>query len=405
VELFCGIDWGETHHEVAVVDETGRRVARGRVTDDVAGFRALTALLADVTGGESATGVDVALETDRGLLVAALLATGHRVFAINPMAVDRYRDRYSSSGAKSDPGDAMVLANLLRSDRHAHRPIPADSDLVTAIGVLARAHQDATWRRRREANRLRNILREYFPAALAAFGDLTTRTAAVVLAAAPTPAAAAKLTRTRLAALLRQAGRGTLPAEVDRLRATFRAEQLRQPPAVEAAMGHAAVAIVRSIAASSQALRELETALAERFAAHPDAPILATLPGLGPILGAQMLGETGDDPHRFAGAASRRAYCGTSPVTRASGKSRAVLRRHGNRYLANTCRSWAFSALTTSPGARAHYDRRRAAGDRHEAALRNLANKLVGQLDHCLRHHLPWDESVAWPAAPEQRAA
>jgi transposase len=184
--IFCGIDWAERHHDVAVVDETGRVLMTTRISDDLAGFTRLCGLLAEHTGGEF-TAVDVALETDRGLLVAALRAAGHRLFPINPKAVDRYRDRFAVSGAKSDPGDALVLAHLLRTDADRHRPLAADSEQAAAIGVLARAHQDAVWTRARDVNRLRSLLREFFPAALTAFADLSTRTALAVLATAPTP--------------------------------------------------------------------------------------------------------------------------------------------------------------------------------------------------------------------------
>lgn len=165
-------------------------LASRRISDDVAGFTALTRLLAEYAGGETFTPVDVALETDRGLLVAALRAAGHRVWAINPKAVDRYRDRHAVSGAKSDPGDALVLAHLLRTDAERHRPMPEDSEQVAAVAVLARAHQDAVWTQLRDAGRLRSLLREFFPAALAAFPNLAIRTAITVLAAAPTPAGA-----------------------------------------------------------------------------------------------------------------------------------------------------------------------------------------------------------------------
>ena len=141
MEIFCGIDWAEREHEVAVVDQDGRLLARQCINDDLAGFTALTEMLATHTG-TAFTAVDVAIETDRGLLVAALRAAGHRVFAVNPKAVDRYRDRHAVSGAKSDPGDALVLAHLLRTDRDWHRPLPHDSELGQAVSVLARAHQD-----------------------------------------------------------------------------------------------------------------------------------------------------------------------------------------------------------------------------------------------------------------------
>jgi transposase len=405
VKVYCGIDWAESQHDVAVVDEFGQQLTKRRISDDLAGFTALAELLVGVTSADVAdvgvdagfVAVDIAIETDRGLLVAALRAAGHRVWGINPKAVDRYRDRHSGSGAKSDPGDALVLANILRTDAHAHRLLPADSDLVTGIGVLARIHQDLVRRRRAEGNAIRNLLREYFPAALIAFPDLSTATAVLVLSAAPTPAAAAALTHEQLVDLLRQAGRGTLPKQATRLVEIFRTAQLRQPTVVEEAMGQALTAMLVSFAAAGHAVRDLEAALAARLPAHRDVAILASLPAMGTVLLGRLLAEFGDDPDRFADAAARRAYAGTSPVTRASGKKRVVLRRSGNRRLIDTCRTWAFSALTASPGDRAHYDRRRAAHDGHEAALRNLANKLIGQLDYCLRNQVPYREDLAWP--------
>ena len=402
MEIFCGIDWAERHHDIAVVDQTGRLLGRRRISDDLAGFSDLTALLVEHAGeqGEQVTGVPVAIETDRGLLVAALRAVGHPVYAINPKAVDRYRDRHAVSGAKSDPADALVLAHLLRTDRHAHRPLPADTEQAQVVRVLARAHQDAIWARRQDANRLRSLLREFFPAALTAFPDLTTRTALTVLAAAPTPAAAAALTRANLTGLLHAAGRGTRPADAARLADIFAADQLRQSTEVETAMGAAARAIVRTLAAANQSVHELELALADHFEQHPDAEILDSLPGLGLVLGARVLGEYGDDPTRWPDAASRRNYAGTAPITRASGRSRIVLARHiRNKRLADACYLWAFTALTKSPGARAYYDTRRAAGDTHNAALRRLASKLLGQLHHCLTHRQPYDEHHAWPPA------
>ena len=142
-QIFCGIDWAERHHDVAVVDERGQLLGKRRIGDDLAGLSELTALLVEHAGTAEFTPVDIAIETDRGLLVAALRAAGHQVYAINPMAVSRYRDRRSVSGAKSDPGDALVLAELLRTDRHVHRPLPQDSTQAAAVRVLARAHQDA----------------------------------------------------------------------------------------------------------------------------------------------------------------------------------------------------------------------------------------------------------------------
>jgi transposase len=208
LDVFCGIDWAEDHQDVALVDAGGQVLARLRITDDAAGLAALLELLAQ-HGDSRQYPVPAAIETPRGLLVACLRATGRPVYPVNPMPVARYRDRHSVAGRKSDKGDATVLANVLRTDLHAHRPLPADSELAQAVAVLARAQQDAVWERVHAQNKLRSHLREYFPGFLAAFGSarggITRPEARAVLAAAPTPADAARLTRARPAGLLRKA--------------------------------------------------------------------------------------------------------------------------------------------------------------------------------------------------------
>ena len=207
MEVFCGIDWAEDHHDIALAGRDGQLLARRRISDDAAGLAQLLGLLAE-HGDTAGDPVPVAIETPRGLLVACLRATGRAVYPVNPMAVARYRDRHSVAGRKSDHGDAVVLANILRTDSHAHRPLPADTELAQAIAVLARAQQDAVWARTAAHNKLRSHLREYYPGFLAAFaevrGGITRPEARVILAAAPAPAAAAKLTAARLQALLQE---------------------------------------------------------------------------------------------------------------------------------------------------------------------------------------------------------
>ena len=404
-EIFCGVDWAEAHHDVAIIDGDGRLLVKRRIADDLAGFSELCALLAEHTGSEGFVPVDVGIETDRGLLVAALRAAGHVVVPINPKAVSRYRDRHGVSGAKSDPGDALVLAQIMRTDRPAHRVLPDDSEALAALRVLARAHQDAIWARQQISNRLRSLLREFYPGALEAFPTLHSRTALSVLGAAPSPTAAAALSRANLTALIHTAGRGTRPADAERLGAVFAAERLHQLPAVEAAMGQAVATLVATLRAADDAVRALEEALEPSFESHPDAEILDSLPGLGLVLGARVLGEFGDDRSRWPDAASRRNYAGSAPITRASGKSRVVLARHvRNRRLADATYLWAFAALTKSPGARGYYDTRRTAGDSHNKALRRLANKLIGQLHHCLATRERYNEHIAWNP-PQQLAA
>jgi transposase len=399
--VFCGIDWAENHHDIALVDVEGKQVARRRIEDTAEGLRALLELLAE-HGDTVESPVPVAIETGRGLLVACLAATGRDVVVINPMAAARYRERTTVSRSKSDAVDALMLANVLRTDRHAHRPMPKDSDLVRAVAVLARAGQDATWQRQQAANQLRSLLREYFPAALTAFHvkhiGLASAEAMTVLSAAPTPAAATRLTKTRLRSLLIRAGRRrNLDAWVERLHVIFRSDVMRHPAAVEDAYGHAALAVLARLQGAVTAADQLAVATQVVFEQHPHAQIITSFPGVGPLTGARVLAELGDDPMRFDDARALKAYAGAAPVTRASGRAHQVMhRRVKNDRLASAGYNWAFAALTHSPGARRHYDRRRDAGDRHAAALRNLFNRFLGQLFYCLATAQPYDEHVGF---------
>ena len=412
--MFCGIDWAENHHDIAVVDDRGQLVAKRRISNDASGLRLLLELLTE-HGDTAEDPIPVAIETSRGLLVACLRASGRPVYAINPLAVSRYRERHTVARAKSDHADALVLANILRTDMAVHRRLPADTELVQAIAVLARAGQDATWNRMQVANQLRSLLREYFPAALEVFAGtkagLAGADARTVLAAAPTPALAAKLTKPQLRRLLIKAGRQrNIDTWVDRLHTLFRTEQLRQPPRVEAAFGEQARALVMQLDATCRAVEHLAEATEDAFSQHPDAAILTSFPGIGPVTGARVLAEIGDDRTRFADARSLRAYAGSAPVTRASGKSLVIMHRKvKNQRLAAAGYVWTFAALTASPEARAHYDRRRAHGDGHPAALRNLFNRFLSQLHHCLttgEHYCPDKAFTNIPvAAPAVTAA
>ena len=352
----------------------------------------------------------MAIETPRGLLTACLRATGRKVYPINPMAVARYRDRHSIAGRKSDHGDAVVLAGVLRTDRHAHRPLPADTELAQAIAVLARAQQDAVWQRTCAHNKLRSHLREYFPGFLAAFADsrggIMRPEARVILAAAPTPAAAGSSPSPSCGRCCARPGAA--------------AASTPKPPGCVTPSAHRRCASSRSSSRPwaarpwpccatwtppAPAPTTSSTPPTESFNQHPDAGIITSFPGLGPLTGARVLAEIGDDRSRFADAKGLKAYAGAAPITRASGKTMAVLhRRVKNQRLAAAGYNWAFSAITASPGARAHYDRRKTEGDRHAAAQRNLFGRLLGCLHHCLATGQHYDETTAFPATTPAHA-
>lgn len=396
MKVFVGHDWAEAHHDVLVEDGDGRRLGGGRLPDGVEGIGRFHELVAAHT--EEPAEVVVATETDRGLFVAALVAAGYTVLAVNPMSTSRYRERHTTSGAKSDPGDARVLAELARTDGHNHRPVAGDSELAEAVKVLARAHQSLIWTRQRQLNQLRSTLREFYPAALEAFEELGHGDALAVLAIAPTPTLGRQASKPKIASALRRGGRQRRVDErASQIQAALRVDQLEAPPLVSEAMGSTVVALVSIASELTAQIARIEAELVESFDQHPDAVIIRSLPGLGMILGARVLAEFGDDPNRYADAKCRKNYAGTSPITRASGKSHVVLARYArNRHLADACYLWAFATLTSSPGARQFYDQHRAAGDTHHRALRALANRLVGILHGCLRHKSLYDEHTAW---------
>lgn len=407
--LFIGDDWAEDHHDLEIEDEDGRLLARARLPEGLEGITRLHALVAehapdwvDVSPEEIAANVIVGIETDRGPWVTALRAAGYEVFAINPLSAARYRQRHSTSGAKSDAGDAHVLAEIVRLDRDHHRVIAGDSDLADAIKLLARAHQSAVWERTRHVLRMRSALLEYFPAAVQAFEDLAAPDALSVLRRASNPDQAAKLARGQLVAALRSAHRHHIDAKAEALLKILRAPALRQPATLQGAYASVVLGQVTIIAALNTQIAGLQEVMAEHFGRHPDAEIYLSQPGFGLVLAARTLGEFGDDQNRFASSRARKNYSGQSPITRASGKKSVVLARYAtNRRLGAALHLQAFAALGGSPGARAYYDALRQRNIGHHAALRQLANRLVGILHGCLTSGTLYDENTAWPQKHE----
>jgi transposase len=417
--LFVGDDWAEDHHDVEVMDSSGRRLARTRLDEGLAGMARLHALIgehlqdahADVeqTGdpsGDPAGQVLIGIETDRGPWVQALIAAGYRVYAINPLQVARYRERRSVSGAKSDPADAHTLADMVRTDAHQLRPIAGDSDLAEAIKVVARGHKTLIWERTRHTLRLRHALREYFPAALDAFEDLAAGDALELLAKAPDPASAARLTTTQIIAALKRARRHHRDRRAAEIQAALRTPQLSQPPVVTGAYAATVRAQVAVLTVLNEQITVMEGQVEAHFGQHPDAEIITSQPGLGTILGARVLAEFGDDVTRYADARARKNYAGTSPITRQSGKKKIVLARYvHNDRLVDALGQQAFSAISRSAGARAYYDKQRARGLSHRAALRQVANRLVGILHGCLKTGTLYDEATAWSHHVEDQQA
>jgi transposase len=396
--LFVGDDWAEDHHDIELQDEQGQVLARARLPEGIAGITRLHALIGQFAGPDTEPDeVVVGIETDRGLWVTALRAAGYAVYAINPRQVARYRERHGTSGAKSDKADSHTMAGMVRVDSRQLRPVAGDSAGAEAIKVAARTHQTLIWERTRQVQRLRHQLREYFPAALEAFEELDAPDALELLAKAPDPARAARLTRAQVAAALKRARRRGIAGKTDAILAALRTEQMRQPQPLAEAYAAAVRSLAVIIAALNGEIATMERQVTACFRGHPDAAIYLSQPGIGEILGARQLGEFGDDPHRYVSAKARKNYAATSPVTRQSGKKKTVMARFiRNDRLADAVHRQAQSALRASPGARAFYDELRDRGLDHNAALRALSNRLVGILHGCLKSRTLYDEATAW---------
>jgi transposase len=399
VRLFAGDDWAEDHHDVEVMDAAGKVLAKRRLPEGAAGMAQLHGLIGQFVPEDEMDSAEVVIgiETGRGPWVAALVAAGYTVYPVNPLQASRYRERHGVSGAKSDAGDAHMLADMVRTDSHQLRSAAGDSPEAAGIKVLARTHKTLIWERTRAVQRLRHQLREYFPAAIEAFDDLDAPDTLELLGKAPDPGRARKLTRAQVSAALKRARRRNIPDKATAILAALRSEQLGQPPALTAAYAATVRSLIAVIATLNEQVKILQGQVGEHFGRHPDAEVYLSQPGMGAVLGARVLGEFGDDPRRYRDGKARRNYAATSPITRASGKKKVVAARfiHNDR-LVDALNAQAFAALNASPGARAFYDELRAREIEHNDALRRLANRLVGILHGCLKTGTLYDEATAW---------
>jgi Transposase/Transposase IS116/IS110/IS902 family len=399
MRFFVGDDWAEDHHDIEVMDEAGRVLGKGRLPEGAAGMARLHELIGKCLGEDPREAeVVIGTETDRGPWVAAMVAAGYTVFGVNPLTASRFRARHAVSGAKSDAGDAHMLADMVRTDSHQLRAVAGDTAQAEALKALARMHKTMIWERARQVQRLRHQLLGYFPGALAAYGgDLAAPDNLELLAKAPDPARAARLTRAQVSAALKRAGRRKITDQATAIIAALRGAQLGQPPAVTAAYAATVRALIAVIITLNEQVKILQEQVEADFGRHPDAEIYLSQPGLGSILGARVLAEFGDDPRRYADGKARRNYAATSPITRASGKRKLVAARFvHNARLVDALNGQAFASLRVSPGARAFYDEQRAKGHEHNDALRRLANRLVGILHGCLKTRTPYNEATAW---------
>ncbi|MFF2374783.1 IS110 family transposase [Streptomyces xiamenensis] len=399
--MACGLDWADRWVDCALLHRDGTPLGHTRITyattpDPVT---AITHFLRKANRTRWRT-IPIGTEDPTSLLAQALTSAGLRVIGIDPMIAARHRTATTQGLTKNDRTDAYLLADMLRQ-KIGSRPAPQDSPQARAISVLARAQSRAVTSRARALHQLRAALTAYYQAAVTAWPRLGLRhpQARAVLAAAPTPTAAATLTRAQYAEALRKGGRWrTVDDEAERLQLHFRRPALSTDPIAETAHRTAMLALLADLTHACTQADRLADELATTFTTHPHAPIITSFPGIGTVLGGRILAETGDDPARFATGRALCAYAGVVPVTWASGTSHRVsYRKFANHHLRDALRQAAFCALTRSPGAASYYRSHRAKGNSHSGALRILAARLTRSLHHCLATGENYNERIAFP--------
>ncbi len=410
MRYYAGLDWSENLQDWAVMDETGRHCKHGKIPLTPAGIAELVEGLGRFLDPDTGEFPPLAIETGRGVLVSSLQSEGVTVHPVNPFVAKQYATRKNVKGKKNDKADAFSLASALRYDLADHRAAPCFTDQGRALTQMGRAHQDVLWKSLRHTNEVRSLLQEFWPHANTVFKptDIAGKPEVrAVLAAWPDPTMAQHVTKTRLRKVLKDAGRSRyVERDVDLWFDALRVPALHSPPMLEHAYGDH----LRVLLATLDTTAALEVALRHQaitaMHAHPLAALVDTVPGLGGITAARIIGEIGDDPRRFTSVKTLRAFAGTSPETRSSSTSSSTKRRHvKNNRVNHSAFLWAFNSLTASPGARAYYDNRRDGRtmqgqplkDKHAAALRNISNVLIGAWWHCASTGEAWDERKVWP--------
>ena len=384
-----GLDWGGTSHAVCIIDSAGQIVVRIEAQHDAAGLADMEAQLRRLAAPAE---VPIAIERPSGLIVDALVAAGHPVIPIHPNVVKACRPRYRAAGAKSDPGDAYMLADILRTDGHRFRPLMPASDDIRALRALVRGRDDLVAQRVALANQLRSLLEGFWPGAAAVFAAIDSPIALAFVARYPTPDSASRLGEKRIASFLAQhayCGRRS-PAE---LLVRLRAAPAGLASEAEAdAKGELARALVGVLERLLAEIAKLSSRIEHAVAELPDGKIVMSFPRAGRINAAQILVELGDVRERFLTEDQLAAEAGVCPVTHASGKSRGVVFRwacNKNLRLALTC--FADNSRHASAWAAAIYLKARSRGCRHPHAVRILARAWVRVLWRAWQNRQPYD--------------
>ena len=395
---FVGLDWASEKHDVCVLDATGHVRHAGSVSHSAAGLAELIRSLRRYGPPER---LPLALERPSGLLVDTLVEAGFRVVPIHPNALKATRSRYAAAPGKSDPGDAYILADLLRTDGHRFPPLRAPSDATRALRAAVRTRDDLVATRVQLANQLRSLRESFWAGAAAIFADVDSPIALDFLDSYPTPHSAARLGEKRLQRFLQRAaycGRRPASQLLERLRAAPHGHAGELESETKGQLVRSFVAVLRPLVAQ---IRELDGLITAHLTQHPDGPLLQSFPRTGTNNAAQILAELGDDRRRFRAEDQLAAEGGVAPVTYSSGKHRGVACRFAcNKRLRQALTTWANNSRHASPWAAAVYHQARARGCDHPHAVRILARAWARVLWRCWQDHALYDPTRHRAALP-----
>lgn len=390
---YVGIDWATKKHDIYITDDSGKKLTAFEISDNQGGLTLLVKQVQKFTTNQGE--VLFAMETDKGLLVEFLLDCGYTVYSINPKAVDRFRDRYRVSGAKTDPIDAMVLANILRTDRHNFRPILPDSELAREVKILARDRKELVHEKVRITNQITSALKNYFPVALEMFDDLASHDAIDFLKEYPTYEEARKLSRKKIEDFFKK-HRVHLPNEkANKIYGLLHQPQIKVPEFIIRAKRKLVFALLAQLDPLLLEIKKYEEEIENLSRKHPDSKIYLSLPGMGKTLSARILGELGDNRDKYKSCNGAQCHAGTAPITKFSGKSKRTvrIRRSCNKELRDALQLFAFCSVRRSKWAKEFYYEHRAKGNTHSQALRALANRWLEIIYAILKKKQFYDEN------------
>nr|PZN71272.1 MAG: IS110 family transposase [Bacillota bacterium] len=373
--LLLGIDWGDQKHDVCIMNEAGTVLASFTIPHSQEGLEQLRDRVRTLQDAE--TEVLCAIETNQGLLVNFLLEQGWTVYAINPKSADRYRDRTRTVRAKSDQLDGWVLADILRTDRHLHRPLLPDSELAREIRELTRGRDSLVQEQTRLHNQLKACLKAYWPEALSFLPDLLSLWALAFLLRFPTLEDAQKASLKVLQAFLRERKHPQWRTKAQEIYDTLRGPHITVPDYLVRTRSRQMQHLAKQLLTVVQDIKAYDEEIERLLKEHPDGQLFLSLPGAGPNLAARMLAEIGDRRERYATANSLQCEAGTAPVTRKSGKSLSVVsfRRACKKPLRQALHLFAGCSIRRCSWAHALYEQQRAKGKRHHEAVRAVAHK------------------------------